>query len=545
MAVDFAVLFQSLYPAGAGRQYVNPSTGNDSNAGSAGSPKRTIGAAKTTIGSGGGIIWCADGAYPPFTLSGSYGTNARLLVMAQNIEGPTIACGGQHGISITGQGIGVYGFQITGDGDTGSFVYQKCILINGNSRYVSVWKNAVSKGCETGIGVPSQGLVTDYLDICYNTVVECGRWFYYAGSGISLYECRELDNNAGVHYNIIGNVCYHNYNNTNTANTDGNGIIIDDFSNTQYDAHVNSTLVLVAMNLCVDNGGRGTHSPWTPTVHNYFNTTASNMWNIGTHSRTGENSVAGSGSIGRYNVIYPKPASLADGASWSSYFRNTYGGSIDTNVVLAGAGYHGNGTNRSRTAEGLNYFKNNAPTVAPRTSALADQWRPDGGSGAVETVVLSQPEYDELVNWPDMFGEYRPARTSGWALGFAESAVILTGTNATVPAVSVRAAASVPSPSITAGSTINATVPAASIRAVAAASAPTITCSATVTVAATGAVAGIGVGVYGQLVVVNATVVASPIAGNTGMDAPKLGAFRPPRARYLRFLGKTRQRPTG
>lgn len=423
MTVNFADLFQTFYPPGSGRQYVNPSTGNDSNSGAIGSPKRTIGAAQSAVGGGGGIIWCADGVYSPFSLSGNYAPSARLLVMAQNIEGPTITCGGQHGISISGRGIGVYGFAITGDGDTGSFVYQKCILINGGCTYVSTWKNFVTKGCEAGIGAPSQGLITDYIDICYNTVVENGRWFQAAGSGISMYECRELDNNPGTHINVIGNRCYHNYNNSpGTANTDGNGIIIDDFTNTQYDHHDNANRVVVHQNLCVDNGGRGTHSPWTRTAWHSFNTAADNLWQINEGDSRGESAIGGSSSRAFGNVSWPSPTRRAHDETWSQYFHDTFGGTVLDNVALAGTYFGGDGSVRNRTTEGLNYFKNNTPTRAPRTDALADQWRPDGGSGAVEKITLSQADYDELSRWPDMFGDYRPARASGWAHGFAEAA---------------------------------------------------------------------------------------------------------------------------
>jgi len=430
VAVDFATLFQTFYPPGPGRQYVNPSTGSDSNAGTAGSPKRTISAAQSALGSAGGIVWCADGVYPSGqVISGTYALNSRLLVMAQNIEGATIVCNSNDGIAISGRGIGVYGFHITGNGDTGSFVYQKCILIYGGATYVSVWKNYCLKGCEAGIGVPSQNLVSDYIDICYNTVEECGRWFFNAGSGISMYECRQADNNPGPHINVIGNRCFHNYNNTSTANTDGNGIIIDDFFNSQNGySNDHRGLVVVAGNLCVDNGGRGTHSPWSTNVWHAFNTCADNMWQVEPGSRGGECAVGGSLSKLNCNVICPDSGRYANGQIVSSYFHTSsdFGGRfigsyVGDNTALAGSYFGSNdGSVRNRTGEGKNYFKDTTPTLAPRTLELADQWRPEGGSGAVETTVLTQAEYDILSRWPDMFGDYRPARTTGWAHGFAE-----------------------------------------------------------------------------------------------------------------------------
>ena len=93
------------------------------------------------------------------------------------------------------------------------------------------------------------------------------------------------------------------------------------------------------------------------------------------------------------------------------------------NVYLQGSNTSSNGVSTSgaidRRADGFRYFKNDNPTLTPNM-ASAEQWRPDGGSGVVERIVLSEAEYNKVSRWPDMLGRMRPLRTQGWALGALE-----------------------------------------------------------------------------------------------------------------------------
>ena len=86
-------------------------------------------------------------------------------------------------------------------------------------------------------------------------------------SGISIFQPVALDQNAGFHIIIRGNVCYGNEITKNFAGngfnfnqpTDGNGIILDDFENNQLNSPFGNyePLTLVENNLCFDNGGSG------------------------------------------------------------------------------------------------------------------------------------------------------------------------------------------------------------------------------------------------------------------------------------------------
>ena len=67
----------------------------------------------------------------------------------------------------------------------------------------------------------------DYLTIQGNTVYQCAFYSTLDGSGISIYEPVASDNLAGFHNVISNNISYAN-NNLAGAQSDGNGIIIDD-----------------------------------------------------------------------------------------------------------------------------------------------------------------------------------------------------------------------------------------------------------------------------------------------------------------------------
>jgi parallel beta-helix repeat protein len=137
---------------------------------------------------------------------------------------------------------------------------------------------------------PGGGLAAmhaDYLTFENNIVARCGFWSPYANSGISVYQPVDLDGATGYKIMIRGNVCFENYNNipfyySNKDNpakrkvTDGNGIILDDYRNSQaFGGETGKPYAgktLVANNIVFDNGGSGIHvflSTGVDIVHNY------------------------------------------------------------------------------------------------------------------------------------------------------------------------------------------------------------------------------------------------------------------------------------
>lgn len=103
----------------------------------------------------------------------------------------------------------------------------------------------------------------DYRVIENNITNNNAGLMYYAGSGISIYGSKKFDDLPGFHNIIRGNISHSNLNGPNTANTDGNGIIVDDLINSQQqhpfppDLAYSGMETLVENNLCYDNGGAG------------------------------------------------------------------------------------------------------------------------------------------------------------------------------------------------------------------------------------------------------------------------------------------------
>jgi serralysin len=82
-------------------------------------------------------------------------------------------------------------------------------------------------------------------------------------SGISIYQARAIaDKKPGIHNIVRGNLCYANMEvSVRGDHTDGNGIIIDDFHNSQGKSAAGPYpfQTLVENNLCYDNGSKGIH----------------------------------------------------------------------------------------------------------------------------------------------------------------------------------------------------------------------------------------------------------------------------------------------
>ena len=108
----------------------------------------------------------------------------------------------------------------------------------------------------------------DYALIERNVVRDNAKRSNFNCSGISVYQPRELNQNAGFHIRIRRNVAFENectlpFNvgaGTSSEPTDGNGIILDDFYNTQPtdgQERAYKQDVLVENNLVFNNGGAG------------------------------------------------------------------------------------------------------------------------------------------------------------------------------------------------------------------------------------------------------------------------------------------------
>lgn len=116
---------------------------------------------------------------------------------------------------------------------------------------------------------------SDYITFENNIVFRCAFWSPYGNSGLSVYQPSAVDESTDYKIFIRSNVCFENYQNipfffsnrkepAKRRVTDGNGIIVDDFLNTQDwgggsgKEYTGRTLVI--NNVSFANGGSGIHS---------------------------------------------------------------------------------------------------------------------------------------------------------------------------------------------------------------------------------------------------------------------------------------------
>jgi serralysin len=155
------------------------------------------------------------------------------------------------------------------------------------SHHVRVLNNIAHSNGQSGIGTMHCDYVFVENNLAYNNCFT-GIWH---GSGISLYQNQKSDDAPGFHSVVRNNISHSNTETDaiTTDHTDGNGIIIDDFQNTQSQGNkVNyAHATLVENNLCYNNGAKGIQvylSDYVTVRNNtcYFNNRDSGKYSGGT-----------------------------------------------------------------------------------------------------------------------------------------------------------------------------------------------------------------------------------------------------------------------
>jgi prepilin-type processing-associated H-X9-DG protein len=198
-----------------------------------------------------------EGTYYELLAIGVSGTSDHPIVIAgQPGARPLIKYAGD-AITITGSYVELRGFEAS------SLAEGAAIAIGKGNHHVSIIDNiARDSGC-AGIGAQQ----TDYITIERNVVHGNSMRSPWQCSGISLYQAKNVDTAPGFHNFIRRNLSYSNMNiivdekisKSNGKTTDGNGIIIDDFRQTQYGTGIPpyTGRTLIENNVVFDNGGRG------------------------------------------------------------------------------------------------------------------------------------------------------------------------------------------------------------------------------------------------------------------------------------------------
>jgi serralysin len=205
------------------------------------------------------------------------------------------------------------------------------------SHHVRVLNCIAHSNGQSGIGTMHCDYVFVENNLAYNNCFT-GIWH---GSGISLYQNQKSDDAPGFHSVVRNNISHSNTETDaiTTEHTDGNGIIIDDFQNTQPSGNkVNyAHATLVENNLCYNNGAKGIQVYLSDhvTIRNntcYFNNRDSGRYSGGTwrgelnHSMSSNNTWEN--NIAVANPMYNKEntalliAALKTYKSTGNVFRN-------------------------------------------------------------------------------------------------------------------------------------------------------------------------------------------------------------------------------
>lgn len=369
----FVVIPLSASSQASKQIYVDAVKGNNANSGSQQSPLKTIGAATGKL-SPGTTVYVNNGTYNESVGINTSG-NASTWITFQATPGqkPVINAKGS-GFRVTGNYIKITGFNITAT-ENG--------IEGNNNHHMQIMNNIVHDcGC-TGIG----GVRTDYMYIENNVTYRNSFTSPYQCSGISIYQAVDSDNNSDFHNIIRGNISYANENKVKPSGggniTDGNGIIIDDFRNTQKIVPGSKVpyraSTLVENNIVFGNGGRGIHvfESDNTTVRN--NTSYKNLKTPGLGRGNGEINVARSKNSFFYNNI-----AYASDPSFIA-FNDVYtsGNRWDNNLAFGGL---------------VSVGKNNSNAVFSTTNIVGKDPQftsPDNGANASNfTVATRSPAID-------------------------------------------------------------------------------------------------------------------------------------------------------
>jgi len=257
--------------------YIAASGCNDSNSGtSSGSPWCTPHHSVVC----GDVIYAAPGSYSaknlglgewgavsscPSTSGGIDGTGgiyAAQLICNGNVGTCSVTSSTQEAIRVDVSNWAVQGWQAS----TNTYIWGTCfwaIPTAAATIHDIYFVNDIANGCEaSGFSVAPKavGQSVDYFgvvgSIAYNTA-KAGSKCY---SGISVYEPYNSDTNAGTHIFIAGNISYDNkvpIGCGSGVNTDGNGIIFDDFGGTQRGQAAYTGQAVAEQNLTFGNSMSG------------------------------------------------------------------------------------------------------------------------------------------------------------------------------------------------------------------------------------------------------------------------------------------------
>jgi xyloglucan-specific exo-beta-1,4-glucanase len=225
--------------------------------------------------------------------------------------------------------------------------YGSGVSSSGGAHHVTV-RNCWAHHCgESGISL-NDG---DYRVAEYNIVHDNGWLMPYCGSGISMYGLVPFDNKPGYHSIVRGNISFNNDNGPETLETDGNGIIIDDFRNIQEwhtggavkDINYTGRETLVENNVVFNNGRYGITVFLSNNVTVRNNTSFNNRKRRDSGTWRGELNISCSKNVTIVNnigVANSNPRMDGGDTDFAPFSQNTAIGAFGLSGDMFGAEYY-------------------------------------------------------------------------------------------------------------------------------------------------------------------------------------------------------------
>ena len=347
-----------------GTFYVSPD-GSDANDGTSWElARRTLRAALADLIAGDELV-IDDGIYVENNLKvlGLVGTADRpTVIRARNQWGAKITSDQQYNVHLkieSSEHVVVDGLEVYSTGTTRETNLHSGIESFG-SNYVTV-RNSFSHDCGCGGFGARDG---DYITFERNVARDNAKISEYNCSGLSIYQPKQLDDAPGYHIIIRDNVLFENECRVPfsifgfTVPTDGNGIILDDFNNTQDlngDGIRNPPFLaetLIENNLVFSNGGSGIKTYETENVTIRNNTVWHNNYVI-EEIRPSIGEIAAE-VLGGEMKVYNNIAVKAFGQDGNAFFvQKLDGASVETrnNVFVGNVNDGGGVTDRAGDQE--------------------------------------------------------------------------------------------------------------------------------------------------------------------------------------------------
>ena len=337
-------------PPPTGRVFYVATTGNDSNPGTQAQPWRNIG---TAVGGPknlqpGDTVIVMPGTYTEQVWFSDGGEASGYVALRSQIKHGALVrppSGTYSTINLQASYTTVDGFDVVGGSGHGIAAEAS------STHHIRILNNLCHDSGGSGISCVRGEFYTIDGNICHGNSNTSG----FHTSGISIYQSRGVagDTTTSGFRNIVrNNVCYNNIEiSTPGDHTDGNGIIIDDFNNTQGGGEPGGYIypTLVENNLCYDNGSKGIQVTWSNFVmirnntcfHNNKDNLNRGTWraelsNQMCNDNTWVNNIGWANPIINSNNLAIRDGSVSGGNVNVVWYNNlTYNGNFGTSILGA------------------------------------------------------------------------------------------------------------------------------------------------------------------------------------------------------------------